>query len=514
MNRSALILIASIGVAAGCWFAQPAARSGEAPVRPPAVAGQFYPADAAALQRAVDTLVSHARPPLAGDVVAVVAPHAGYVFSGQIAADALTYLRAVRPEVVVVLGANHTAPAVRGVAVYAGTSFRTPLGEIAIDREVTDALLESGPGVSADAAPHASEHSIEVQLPFVQVLAPRARMVAAIVGTQDPSETGRFGRALATAVKGRRALVVASSDLSHYPSAQDASAMDRRTLDEIAHMDASALVAWAHDAVAARTPQVVTAACGLGPVLAAIGAARALGATQATVVSYANSGDVATGDADRVVGYGAVIFHRDAARATAPPAREAPRPAAATAPLSPPERQALLHLARATFAQFLQSEALPLPRDLPASLDARRQGAFVTLRAGGQLRGCIGRVEGDGPLPALVSRVAFDAAFRDTRFPPVRREELDQLEVEVSLLTPPRTIATPAEVVVGRDGVILRKAGRSAVFLPQVATEQGWTRRQLLDRLCEKAGLAAACWHEGASLLTFQAEAFGEHASR
>jgi AmmeMemoRadiSam system protein A len=155
-----------------------------------------------------------------------------------------------------------------------------------------------------------------------------------------------------------------------------------------------------------------------------------------------------------------------------------------------------------------------LPRDVPPALQGRRQGAFVTLKERGQLRGCIGRIVHDGPLPQLVSMVAFEAAFRDPRFQPLGRQELDRVDVEISLLTPPRPVASPRDVVVGRDGVVLRKGGRSAVFLPQVAPEQGWTRDQMLDELCLKAGLPARCWTEHAELSTFQAEVFGEPHTR
>jgi AmmeMemoRadiSam system protein A len=242
--------------------------------------------------------------------------------------------------------------------------------------------------------------------------------------------------------------------------------------------------------------------------LVAMRAAKALGAGRATIVSYANSADTAIGDADRVVGYGAVAFHRDTAKQAPGVFGEPPR--GATGPPTRAEKEALLALARGTFTQFLESQTLPLPRDVPADLQGRRQGAFVTLKTHGQLRGCIGRIIHDGPLPQLVSMVAFEAAFRDPRFPPLGRSELAGVEVEISLLTPPRQIAAPREIVVGRDGVVLRRSGRSAVFLPQVATEQGWTREKMLDELCLKAGLAERCWTDRAELATFQAEVFGE----
>ena len=508
VRRWILSLGLVLALAAGAWWSVRAARPDAADVRAPAVAGQFYPADAATLRRAVETLLAHARPAVAADVVAVVSPHAGYPFSGQIAADAMAQLKGRDPDVVIVLGANHAAPMGRGFALYPGRAFRTPLGEVAIDRDLATALLKAGANATATAAPHEGEHSIEVQLPFLQVVAPRARIVPIVVGTREPADTDRFGRALASALADRRALIVASSDLSHYPSAREALDSDRRTLEGIAGFDAPALTTQEREAEAGSRGSLVTVACGLGPVLVAMSAAKALGAGRGTIVSYANSGDTALGDADRVVGYGAVVFHRDAVRQAPGVFGQSPR--AVTGPPSATEKQALLGLARGTFTQFLESQTLPLPRDVPADLHGRRQGAFVTLKTRGQLRGCIGRILHDGPLPQLVSMVAFEAAFRDPRFPPLGRRELDGVEVEISLLTTPRQVDAPRDIVVGRDGVVLRKSGRSAVFLPQVATEQGWTREKMLDQLCLKAGLAERCWTDSAELATFQAEVFGE----
>jgi hypothetical protein len=485
-----------------------------AEIRPAAMAGKFYPSDPVTLRRAIDLLIAQARPAVAEDVTGMVVPHAGYMFSGQIAADALVHLATARPDVVVVLGANHAAPAVRGFALHPGRAFRTPLGDLPIDRDLTRALVDAKVGARTDAAPHKDEHSIEVILPFVQVMAPQATFVPVIVGDLEGGQAQGFARALAAALADRRAFVVASSDLSHYPGVRDAGRADRTTLEQILRFDGNSLILRERQTVERQAGRLVTIACGLGPIVVAMSVARAMGAAQATVISYANSADVAVGDPNKVVGYGAVAFHRDARRGPALPAeldggdtRSAGEP---DAPLAPADRQVLLRLARASFARFLQSETLPLPRDLPPSLASRRQGAFVTLKRRGELRGCVGTLDADFPLPHLVSRAAFGAAFGDARFTPLGRDEVDRVEVEISLLTPAREVASPREIVVGRDGVVLKKSGKSAVFLPYVATEAGWSRDQMLDELCVKAGLRERCWTDRATLATFQAEVFDE----
>jgi AmmeMemoRadiSam system protein B/AmmeMemoRadiSam system protein A len=479
--------LASAGAAPAATPDPSAAPKGR--IREPAVAGSFYPGEAGPLRAAVRRFLRDAVPPAGPRPIALVAPHAGYVYSGQVAADAWRQAEGQPVDLVVILGANHTAAGFRRVALYPGDGFRTPLGIAAIDREAARALAQADPDVVLDAVPHAAEHSVEVQIPFAQVLFPAARIVPLVIGAPDPALCDRLGAALGAVLRGRRALVVASSDLAHYPSARDAEAVDARVLGAVVAMDAAAVRRAVTAEMARGVPGLATCACGEGPILAAIAAARALGATRATLVRQATSADVPGGEPGRVVGYGAVVFDAGELDAAA--------------------RAALLSRAREAIAGYLARGESPAPRPLPPAA-ALRRGAFVTLTRADQLRGCIGRLSPDEPLGETVAAVAIEAAVHDARFPPVTRAELDRIEIEISVLTPSRPVAAAAEVVVGRDGVLLSKGGRRAVFLPQVADEQGWGREELLDHLCEKARLPAGCWREGASLSVFQAEVFGE----
>jgi AmmeMemoRadiSam system protein A len=243
----------------------------------------------------------------------------------------------------------------------------------------------------------------------------------------------------------------------------------------------------------------------------ALSAAKALGAAHARVVSYANSGDCAVGTRERVVGYGAVVL----CDGPGEPDSGALEPLAAppSRTLSPDERRALLALARETISRFLETGMTPQGRGFAGGIECER-GAFVTLKKDGRLRGCIGHMAEDAPLSWAVRAMALQAAFNDRRFPPLERDELDHLEIEISALTPARRVGGPADIVLGRDGVILRKEGRSAVFLPQVAVEQGWDRETMLSELSRKAGLPAGAWKSGAEFLTFEAEVFAEAAPR
>ena len=482
-----------------------ASESEDAIVRPPAVAGKFYPQDGKKLRSAVDAYLADALPPSGERPIALVVPHAGYVYSGQVAADAYKQAAGYDIDLVVILGTNHTVPPFDSVSVFQGRGYGTPLGVAATDQTVAQALLASGFVYKPDA--HAAEHSEEVQVPFVQVLFPKAKIVTAIMGRQDLTLATRFGQALAKALKDRRALIVASSDLSHYPPYDEAVAADRATLGAMASLDPKAAAEAIARQMRAERPGLETCACGEGAILAAMVAAKALGATKGMVVSYANSGDTAIGERDRVVGYGAVVFTAGPGGADTK-ALDVP-PLVKNPPLTEADKRVLLTLARSTVEQYLVSGTLPLPRASTPALRAK-QGAFVTLKKNGDLRGCIGHMAEDTPLAQVVSRMAFAAAFEDTRFTPVRPDELSSLEVEISVLTPLAPAPGPGAVVVGRDGVVVRKAGRSAVFLPQVAPEQGWSREELLGHLCEKAGLPRDCWRGACELLTFQAIVFGE----
>ncbi len=476
--------------------------------RDPIGPGQFYPSSPSMLKAAVQAMLGDAVPPRADRPIAIVVPHAGYVYSGQIAADAYRQAAAHRYDTVVIVGVNHTGANFRKVGICPGRTFRTPLGGVPIDDSFVAALQKEDGDVVFDANVHKAEHSVEVQVPFVQQVLPNAKIVPLVVGRPDPSLCVRLGRALGTVSKGRSVLLVASSDLSHYPSASNASEVDRRTLETIARLDADAVYQNEMGENDRPVPELVTHACGTGAIMAVVAAARALGATRGTVLSYANSGDTIAGEPQRAVGYGAVMFTAgepgtDVSALKATTTRD-------EAPLQAQDKKWMLGFARETIQRYLTTDTLPLPRGFPARLQ-RNRGVFVTLKKRGALRGCIGHIPGDTPMVRLAGMMAFASAFQDPRFDKVAAGELRDLEVEISILSPPKPVGGASDIVVGRDGVVLTADGRSAVFLPQVAPEQGWNRDEMLDNLCAKAGLPADRWRRGGVRFeTFQAEVFGE----
>jgi MEMO1 family protein len=503
-STTALIVLA-FGVA--LWTSSATCGQPASQIREPAVAGQFYPADAGKLRMAIQAFMKDAVPPVVDSAVALVIPHAGYVFAGQVFADAYGQVRDQTFDTVVILGTNHTTAGFTGVSVFAKGAYRTPLGLAAVDEQLAAALLAENRDCRPDVAPQVKEHSVEVQVPFVQVLFPAAKILPIVVGEPDPGVCRKLGEAIARTLKAKRALIVASSDLSHYPEYDDAVRTDRETLQSISSLDTNSFAARCRKLAGGSIRNLGTLACGEAPVLAAMTAAKAAGAVRGVVVSYANSGDALVGDRDRVVGYGAVAFTTEPARAAA--SKVKPAPARSDDPIPPGDRKALLGLARETLRRYLSTETVPLVRNAGPRLETP-QGVFVTLRKHGQLRGCIGHFAADTPLARAVGRMALEAALNDTRFSPLRIQELPEIEIEISALTVPKPIGQPQQIRVGRDGVIFEKNGRSATFLPQVPTEFGWGLEEMLDNLCEKAGLARGAWRSGARFQTYQAEVFGE----
>jgi len=477
--------------------------------RPPVVAGTFYPGDPDRLRAAIDAFLETAVPARPERPLVLVAPHAGYVYSGQIMADAWRQAAGGDYDVVVILGVNHRAAGFRGISVYTGAGYATPLGTARCDRDLARRLADSDERFRYTAAADRDEHSVEVQVPFAQTVLPGVPILPVVIGGDDHALWTRFARTLARELDGRRPLIVASSDLAHYPPHDEACASDRAVLEAVAGLDPERVGSTIDRIMGEHIPGLATCACGEGPILIGLEAVRLLGATRACVLSHATSGDASVGDRDRCVGYGAVAVTVGAGPSDIT-ALDAPAAPAGDVPLTPADREDLLDFARRTLAQYLTSDTTPLFRGGSPAVRQHR-GVFVTLHQEGRLRGCIGHMVGDLPLGQAVGRMALQAAFQDPRFEPVRADELPRLEIEISVLTPARPVPGPDAVVPGRDGVVLQKDGRSAVFLPQVATEQGWDRDTLLTRLALKAGLPGDAWRDGAQLSTFRAIVFGEH---
>ena len=444
-------------------------------VRPAAVAGLFYPGDAATLRAQIAGLLGAAGTPARDAAPKILlAPHAGYVYSGAVAAEAYATLGAAARERirrVVLLGPSHRV-ALRGLAAPTVEAFETPLGRIAIDRAALDSLADLPQVVARDDA-HASEHALEVQLPFLQTVLADFRLVPLVVGHATPEAVAEV---IARLWGGEETLIVISSDLSHYLPYARAQAADRATIDAVLRLDP----ALDHEQ-----------ACGATPLAGALLAARAHGLAP-RLLALCNSGDTA-GDRARVVGYAAVAFERNDA-------------------LADPLGEALLARARNAIADALGQPTGPEPGH--AAL-AEPGATFVTLRRDGELRGCIGTLEPQRALEHDVRLHALAAAFHDHRFTPLAAWEFQTLAIEVSLIGPSEPIAAASEdealraLEPGIDGVTLEYRGRHATFLPQV-WEQLPAPADFLAALKRKAGLPEDFWAEALRLSRYRVRKFGQ----
>lgn len=274
-------------------------------VRPPAVAGMFYPADPQELAAMVDGFLS-AWSATPGRPLALVVPHAGYPYSGRTAAAAYAELRGQHYEAVILVGQNHFLADFDGVDIYAQGSFATPLGEVPVHTELAQAILRAQPAFTDNPAFQAQEHALEVQLPFLQRVLPGTPIVPILIGRPTPQNLERLEEALVRTLRGRDVVLIASSDLSHYPAYQDAVRVDHAVLEAIVSLDAQRLQDTIARQMAQGVPNLYTPCCSEGAVIVVLEVARQLGADRAQLLDYTNSGDVPGGDRDRVVGYGAV----------------------------------------------------------------------------------------------------------------------------------------------------------------------------------------------------------------
>jgi len=471
------------------------AHAGE--IRESVLAGTWYPENPKDLRKQVNAFLKQVPPKTQPDrLVALIVPHAGYRYSGQVAAHAYKLLEARKFETVVIVAPSHRAR-FSGVSVYDIGGYETPLGTVPLDLELIHTIKSKNSGIRYIQNAHRSEHSLEIQLPFIQTLLPEAKLVPLVMGDQQLQTSVSLAQTLSESIQRKSVLLVASTDLSHFHSYEEAKKLDRRVMDRVAVMDA--------EGIYADLAFGLGEACGGGPMMTALLAAKQLGADQSEVLFAANSGDV-TGDRSRVVGYMAAALWASTKKKIDSSVNNVM--ASDRVELNKGEREILHGIAKQSVEAVLYGRKAPEIKDLPPRLKQIR-GVFVTLQKGDHLRGCIGCISGNETLAPTVSKMAVSAAFRDPRFPPVRKEELPRLSFEISVLSPLRKIASPDEIRVGMHGLYMRHGNRAGLLLPQVADRYGWDRMMFLEQTCRKAGLPNGSWEDPKTeIFVFSAEIF------
>jgi len=475
------------------------------------LAGSWYPADKKELSDLLKGYIDQAYPKdIDGRILGMISPHAGYVFSGRTAGFGFKAVQGRGYKTVIILGFGHRK-SFDGISVYDTGSFRTPLGDAAVDADLAKRLIDPDQHISFYPGLFDDENSVEMIIPFVQVALPDAKIVPAAFGKQDYALCESLAKKLAGLIKGRDdVLIIASTDMSHYHPYDDANRIDEFTMKKIRAFKAKEL----YDELNIGTAEL----CGASTVTTMLLTMGLLGADNIAVLKHENSGDV-TGDISRVVGYMAAVFYKTKSEIRNPKSEinsksQIPNDKikeGETDMLNEKQRKRLLEIARTAVEEHVKNgKEAEFSETDPELL--KQKGAFVTLHYKGDLRGCIGNIIGRQPLYKTIRDMAIEASANDPRFMPVTAGELKDIKIEISVLSEPERVTDVSKIVMGKHGVIVKKGFNSGVFLPQVATETGWDRDEFLSVLCtQKAGLPADAWKDPKTeLYTFTAEVFGE----
>lgn len=448
-------------------------------IRRAAVAGAFYPANKAELRALVEQFLDLSSPMLIDkntEIRALVAPHAGYVFSGAVAGRAYRELCGRAYNTVIIISPSHSK-SFAGASVFAGKGYETPLGVVKIDNELAESIAAAGNGIKFSNDGHETsavggEHSLEVQLPFLQVALPETPIVAICMGSQSSQTQDRLMKAIVNAVKQtkKKVLIVASSDLSHFHNVDTAFALDSQFKMSFEKYD--------YFKLAYELEMQKIEACGGGPVVATMLAAEQLGSVKAVTMQYATSADSPEGRSsrNRVVGYLSGLIIDDEKRGMALPK------------LNDDDKNFLLDVAKKSVERTVAGTEFILGENIPDYLKDS-YAVFVTMTKNDELRACMGHAFASSSLIDEIMESAKIASTMDWRFGPIKKTELSQISYEITILSRMKRITDFNEIQVGRDGLYIHLGNASGLLLPQVAEERNWDRITFLKHICQKAGL-------------------------
>jgi AmmeMemoRadiSam system protein B/AmmeMemoRadiSam system protein A len=470
--------------------------------RKPAVAGQFYPADSTELRKMLKGMFAAATPLSTKNMFAIVCPHAGYIYSGVVAASSFNQIDPDREyEDIFVIGASHKY-SFDGASIYSKGNFITPLGTVEVDTALANKIINSDKVFQCNQDYHLPDHCIEVQLPFLQYhMKKKFRIVPILIGTEDLSICKKIASGLKPYLNGNN-LFVLSTDFSHYPRYNDAVPNDKRTADAICTNSAMALVKTINTNYDKHLPELVTSLCGFDAVVSFLYMSENMKGVTVEQLKYKNSGDT-TKDSSRVVGYWSLAFCTDDKHKLSADKTEFS--------LSDKDKAGLLKIARNTLNTYIKEGKIP-PIDSSSLSPVLKMncGAFVTLTINGELRGCIGRFMPDKQLYKVVQEMAIASSTQDYRFSPVKKDELDKIRIEISVLSPLKAISSADEFDYGKEGIYMTKGNSSGTFLPQVADQTKWTKEEFLGHCAQdKAGIGWDGW-KTAQLFTYTAVVFRE----
>ncbi|MEA3476187.1 MAG: AmmeMemoRadiSam system protein B, partial [Candidatus Cloacimonadota bacterium] len=426
--------------------------------REPAVAGQWYPANKKELEKMLNGFFKNVKLDKEKQKITpfgILSPHAGYIFSGQVAAYGYSLLKDKHYDTVILFGPSHHYNT-GYVSAYDGDYYKTPLGTVPIDKEIVSKILKADKKFKFQEFVHRPEHSIEAQVPFLQHQLKDFKIVPILVATNDLPLLDKLAETIINIIEksDKKILLIASSDMSHYHDYQTAVKMDRHTIDLIQKKKWATL----QQDIFSRKSEL----CGYFGFYVFTKVLQHFECPQGVLLKYSNSGD-AMGDttSTRVVGYCSIVF---------------PKIPTTESELSPSDKEYLLNLARRSIEYYLDNKEIIKPEKPESKILNEDRAVFVTLTKNHNLRGCIGQLIAQMPFYQAVAEMAVSAAFQDYRFNPVKRNELKNISIEISVITPMKRVKSIDEIKMGRDGVYIKKGMRTGVFLPQVAQETGWDK--------------------------------------
>jgi len=461
--------------------------------RQPIAAGRFYSADKETLIKDISQLFeSCKKSPEYSTVRAIISPHAGYVYSGKIAAAAFSAIseNAVYKNIFVI-GSSHIM-SFDGASVYNSGDYITPLGKVIVNREIANKLISENKVFNFPTSAHIQEHSIEVQLPFIQYyFKEKPKIVPIIIGTDNENTVKKIAEALRPWFTTENLFII-SSDFSHYPPYKEAIECDNSTALGIASGNPQTFLNTLKKNSEKQIPNLATSMCGWTSGLTFLYLAEKNNKLDIKLIDYCNSGDSPYGAKDRVVGYHAIAMIEKIQKA------ESKNYSDMEFSFTRKEKEQLFTIARNSIrSKLYNTKWTGLDEKTIPEKFKKQLGAFVTLKINGILRGCIGRFISSDPLYEVVKASSLSSAFEDPRFSPLTKEEFEKTDIEITVLGPLKKIDNIKEIVLGKHGIYIKKDFRSGTMLPQVAIEQGWTVEQFLGYTSrDKAGLGWDGWKD------------------
>ncbi len=461
------------------------------PISKSAYAGSWYSSDTQNLTAEVDGYLANLHP-VDGSPLVLIVPQTQYAFSGKISATGYQQLTNGSYETAIILATGMYPPHPSPIAIWPKGAFETPLGLVEVDQPLAESIVSASPLIKIDSDVFTTEPGIEIQLPFLQRVCPKCRIVPILIDDGNEKAVEVLAPILAQAMRKEKTVLIVGSNLSQFPNQQDAMPQDNETLSAIQSGDPDLFSAVVTECRSKNIPGLETCANGETAILTAMKTAKILGAETVSILNYGNSGDSTNGDPEHVVGFGVVMFwHFE------PPV------------LNEESRQKLLSIAHATLANRLSNEKNPPPFvDEPEF--QRKSGAFVVLELDGKIRGSMGHMRADLPLAVVIQEMTAAAITADPRLTPLTAEELRRLKIKISITSPLHRLENIDGIVLGTHGLLIQERNHQGVLLPQVPIENKWGRNRFLDHLCMVAGLPLNCWKEGPIVYTFTANTFGD----